>query len=412
MYAIAREIQQPYQDDLNDLNLDIWADEIVQGVLDVYHNYEKGRYTLIENPGFPASVWQLEQDDNSSPTIVGTSETPETLLAMDEKKEIATGRWRLLRLAKGSLAWWMLPSVAVWSTLCVVASWLVSRHFPLDSSVDCSPSWCSAIAIDASVSEYVGFALFLLLGFRLYDSHWRYVTGLTIWREGIIGTTRLLSNRLFSCYAAGTWHEADMERIAAHLTAFSVVTAARLRQETSCAEKLGAIMHPSDVTAVEGMAEKGDYCLDVVRTYLVAEENARLEAGRELRVGRNEHWMVFHYLNVLKDHAAKCERMIRIPLPFGYVEHIRIFMLIWLMLLPLGLVESTGFFTILWVVVIAFGVTGVEHWATELSDPFGLDASDLCLGSMRKEVFEAVKTNLNVFRDGPKALIKERPGLS
>lgn len=411
MYAIARELQQPFGTDLNDLDLDKMADEIVQGVLYVHQNYEGGRNHLIANPGYMA-VWGRGQGENSS-TTADTSEPPETFLVLDEKKEIATDKWRVVRLARHSMRWWVLPAAAIWSTLCVVGSWLVSRRFPFDSSVDCSPSWCSAIAIDGRVSEYIGFALFLLLGFRLHDSHWRYVSALTIWREGIIGTTRLLSNRMFEAYEAGTWHAGDLERIAAHLTAFSVVTAGRLRREATCEARLRDIMHPDDVAAVERMTEKGDYCLDVVRTYLVAEETMRCAGERPFRVGRNEHWMIFHYLNVLKDHAAKCERMIRIPLPFGYVEHIRIFLLIWLLLLPLGLVESTGWLTILWVVVIAFGVVGVEHWAEELADPFGLDASDVHLGKMRKDAFDAVLTNLNVFRDGPSALIRDnRPALA
>lgn len=102
--------------------------------------------------------------------------------------------------------------------------------------------------------------------------------------------------------------------------------------------------------------------------------------------------------------------MVEIPLPYGYVQHIRIFLVIWLLLLPLGLVEATGWLSILWIMFIAYGVLGIEKWAQELSNPFGYDLSDIPMDDMVEKVKQVVRTNLRLYQNGVKDFIRsDRP---
>eukprot|EP00177_Eucheuma_denticulatum_P001223 GFKZ01002204.1.p1 GENE.GFKZ01002204.1~~GFKZ01002204.1.p1 ORF type:complete len:322 (-),score=40.79 GFKZ01002204.1:586-1551(-) len=306
----------------------------------------------------------------------------------------------------------MLPLAAAWAAASVGIAKVVSDEFPFSGAAQtaCEPAFCSRIAVDAAVKEYVGFALFLLLGFRLYDSHWRYVTGMRVWQDGIIATSGMIANRIFEGYEPNTWHEGDKERIAAHLAAFSVVTASRMRGERFREDILRTFMHPDDVARLSRVIEKGDYCSNVVRGYLMKGDVMNVNGMRH-SIGSNEHWHATYLLDLLKGYAAELERIVAAPLPFGYVQHIRIFLAIWLALLPLGLVEEEGWIAILWTVFIAYGVIGVERWSQELSNPFGTDISDLPLEDLRQKAVDAVHYNLNLYRDGSNAVVKsERSG--
>ena len=73
--------------------------------------------------------------------------------------------------------------------------------------------------------------------------------------------------------------------------------------------------------------------------------------GSEHPAGSNEHWMIMFYVHKLRKTAQECEEIVEVPLPYGYLQHLKIFFLIWIMLLPLGLVEQTGWLTTVWILL-------------------------------------------------------------
>lgn len=88
----------------------------------------------------------------------------------------------------------------------------------------------------------------------------------------------------------------------------------------------------------------------------------------------------------------------RIPLPLGYKQHIRIFLIIWLLLLLLGLVESQEDLSILWCVIIAYRLIGVEQWSEEHTDPFRMNISDFALGHLCGSANVTVKWYTEIVR--------------
>ncbi|CAN8072672.1 unnamed protein product [Agarophyton chilense] len=366
MYTIASEIEHPFGSDMNDLDLDSFARKIVEDVLFIRKNYRSGGIGL-DYPSPVRLFWKEVLVEGSMQT------QPNGFRARVLQR---------LKLAINVMAPLLTTSVIIWTVAAITFAWLVSQSFPFDDAFNdsCEPWFCSRIAIDSSVEEYVGFALFLLLGFRLYDSHW-----------------------------SGVWHPDDLERIAAHLAAFPIALMGQLRGK-DYKEKYEEILCNGDVQKLLSVRERANYCLDLVENYLAKGDRISASEGSEYPASGQEVEYMWKYLQQLKESAFECERMLQVPLPYGYVQHLRIFMVIWLLLLPLGLVESSGWLTILWVVFVTYGVVGIERWASELSNPFGYDVSDIPMDDFVDTAILTVKKNLDLYRNGVRDIVESGRG--
>lgn len=397
MFSVAAELQHPFGSDLNDFNLNKEADHIVVDILDTYRRQPNGFNSLVQPNDSEISMWTKDSDEES--------EEQDRLFAEEDNLHWSRRLKRVLKLAARPVQWWMLVAAGVWAAVCVSAALLVSINFPQKGgNKDCAPWFCSAIAIDEEVKEYIGFVLFMLLGFRLTDSHFRYVRALRSWQGEILGMTRLVTSRLFASYKEGTWHKGDLQRLAGHIAANSISIMGGVRNR-DYRDKLNTVLSKKDVNSVLATCERDDYCIDVLRAYLIKAEEKVVRNERHSNSG-NELIRLMRYVQKLGSKAMNCIVMARVPMPFGYVQHLRIFLLIWLMLLPLGLVESSGWVTILWTVIIAYGVIAIERWSTELGDPFGFDLSDLPLERLCDRIIDAVQYDFFLFRNGMTPLIK------
>ncbi|KAI0558539.1 Bestrophin/UPF0187 [Gracilaria domingensis] len=394
MFQIAKELQFPFGTDLNDLDLNEMANRVVSDVLFVQRNYS-GRGHEFVRPSAIESFWR---------------ETSEKQAMEVKRKSRLSGFRQILSLARHTFSPFETAGVVIYTSLAILVAWAISKEFPFDDEIEdlCGLWFCSRIALDSSVQEYIGFALFLLLGFWLYESHGRYVKGTQIWST-ILGHTRMVSNRIFESYCGNEWHEKDLERIAAHIAAFSVGLVARLRKE-DCREMYRKLLSEEDTEQLLKSVDHADYCLDVLHHYLVRSDHWRNAEDVVDPVSYDEHWCIMYYLYMMKNEATECEELINIPMPYGYVQHLKIFLLIWGLLLPLGLVESSGWLTILWIGFIAYGVVGTVKWAEELSNPFGHDVSDLPIHEYAEEAARIVQTNLVLYKDGVRNFVRsDRP---
>lgn len=390
-YSVASELQQPFGMDLNDLDLDALSNDIIRDMLFIQKNYKDGLSRMLIDA--PKRLANTQVDDDE--IALGQLEVS-TDPKMSESFTLAASA------ASGPLLFWLV----IWSVLSVLASLFVNVIWPLPPAVQaqCKPWWCSRIAVDSSVNGFIGFALFLLLGFRLLDSHSRYVSALEIWSDGLIQRVDILANRLFEGLHDGLLHKDDLDRIGGHLAAVGITLVAKLRNE-SCSEKLRGVLSDSDASRIERASDPVYYCIDVLRAYLFECDRQMLTRTLQKPVPLEDFFMGGKFLSNLESSARQCERIINIPLPYGYVQHLRIFIAIWIMLLPLALVESTGWYSIIYVLFIAYGLLGVEHWATELSDPFGYDTSDVPLDKLQLRFMRLIMLNREMFKKRAPALI-------
>lgn len=402
MYSVAMELQNPFGTDLNDLDLDKMADEIVTDVLFAYQTQKAGHGALIEDIG-ATDFWYSESSWAKEVAKRKLFIAREKMSTFSKIKEGAL-------LALQVVPFWVVLGIAAWAGIAVAIAFVVSENFEqFGGNSKCAPWFCSAIAIDKNVMSYIGFALFLLLGSRLNDSHGRYGTAIVLLQGGIVATSRLFVSRFAAVYTAGNFHEGGLQRVMAHLVGFFLSLKGSLRGDTY-EEELRKYLHEDDVRRILRAPNQVEYCMNVVRGYLA--EGDRLETNEPGRhsCGMVEHYYLIYLSMRLSAPATGCQRLQRVPLPYGYVQHLRIFLLIWVLLLPLSLVESTGWVTALWVGIIGYGVVGIERWAQELSDPFGKDMSDAPLDQLIDRAIAIVKTTFDRFPNGMSDyIIVDRP---
>ncbi|MEO9801936.1 MAG: bestrophin family ion channel [Reichenbachiella sp.] len=93
-----------------------------------------------------------------------------------------------------------------------------------------------------------------------------------------------------------------------------------------------------------------------------------------------------------------CERIKKTPIPFSHSAFIKVFILIYILILPFGLINAFEYLTIPAVMVMAFAMLGIEIISEEIEDPFGTDSNDLPTGvladTIRNNVFEIFKVEL------------------
>ena len=86
------------------------------------------------------------------------------------------------------------------------------------------------------------------------------------------------------------------------------------------------------------------------------------------------------------------ERILRCPMPFGYTTHNRLMILLWCFALPLCLIEVVGVASIPVAFLVSYLIIGEEDVASEIENPFGVDANDLPLDqfttTIRSNIFE------------------------
>lgn len=396
MYSLGAELQHPYGRDLNDLDLDVLADGIVANLLEVEMK-NRGKWVTHVRAVAQSNDW-LSEDDTST----GNSMTKSLFVREEEHHPIRLFK-TALRDGKKTIPRWLMSTVIIWTFGCVIVSFIISRAFKLDVSSSCRPWFCSAIALYKPAIEFLGFALFMLLGLRLYHSQHRYVDALNIWEDGLIGTSRVFTNRLFLSYRNGTWHEGDLARIGGFIAAYSICIMGALRNR-DYREKLEKVLAEEDVNSILAITDRPAYCIDVVRSYLIDGERLASEQDVEL-CSAIEHWKLLWYLRQLSRTGRECLRIKLVPVPFGYQVHLRVFLGIWLMLLPFALVEATGWLTMLWVPFVAYAVIGLEAWAERLSDPFGDNDSVIPLEALSERVVTAIKTNMRALQVGTCGLI-------
>ena len=344
MYAVAAELQSPFGLDVNDLDLDKIADFIVRDILFVQKNYKSGLKTFTR-PSETVDLWKPDSVAKKHRQSFYLQKEQPLLQKLRQKAVLAVQTVAPLQ---------MLFTIA-WAGASVAFAYGTSKWFKLEEGV-CKSIWfCSYISVAGSLQRFIGFALFLLLGTRLYDSHARYVMGVKLWHDGVIGVSRILTTRMLTAYPPGLFHEGDLGRICGHIAAFAICTMGALRGE-DYEEKLAEVVSREDVERILSARERIDYCMDVVRAYFQTGNWMSIRDSASYPAGSHDMAKLLFIVRDLSQSAYECRRLVRIPLPFGYIQHLKIFLYIWLILLPLGLFEATGWITILWVTFIAHGV--------------------------------------------------------
>jgi putative membrane protein len=106
--------------------------------------------------------------------------------------------------------------------------------------------------------------------------------------------------------------------------------------------------------------------------------------NEDLRLGVRKRWMhpsefvpLVTFIGDLQAATHALRRIRFTPLPFAYVNQLKVFMAIYFLTLPLVLIPQFGYMTLIIMAFIVYALVGVEEIGIEIEDPFGDDPNDL-----------------------------------
>jgi len=249
-------------------------------------------------------------------------------------------------------------------------------------------------------TDFLDQLLFLLLGFRVNESHQRYLDGLKIWNV-IEGNVSTLAKYILQAFPPGTFHVGDRERMLGWLVAFPVALKRELRDERDLCE-LKNVMAPEDLAELQNAptGNMASHSLYVLSAYIMKAHAHDKKFSPAFLMG------MVRWLKELDDAAGQCARIRRAPCAFSYVAHLRTFLFLWLFLLPFTLVESLSWGSIIIVAFVTYGVVGVELNAEELENPFGIDYNDIPISNHCDSIMETVKNKYQAAKGGSKRYVR------
>jgi putative membrane protein len=222
------------------------------------------------------------------------------------------------------------------------------------------------LKLDPTPHNLIGVALGMLLVFRNNASYDRFWEGRKCW-GAIVNTSRNLART-----AAG--FTGQVEDLAAMVSAYVLALKQHLRSEDDLGELEPLI--PAELFAAAKATKNPPLTIANAITHWIA---SRVKSGRlSSDMGRT----LDGYVGEIMNNQGACERILRTPMPFGYVVHIRQLLTIYLLSLPWVLVDKLGWWCIPTAALIAFGLIGIEEIGVEIEDPFGTDPNDLPVEAM------------------------------
>ncbi len=94
--------------------------------------------------------------------------------------------------------------------------------------------------------------------------------------------------------------------------------------------------------------------------------------------------------------CGACERIHNTPIPYSYSVFLKKFIFFYVMTLPFGFLFLLGYLSIPVVVFIFYVLASLELIAEEIEDPFGLDANDLPMHKIAKNIRKHVNEIINI----------------
>lgn len=238
----------------------------------------------------------------------------------------------------------ILLTQLIWSSAVVLTLYFVNRDDHQDTFDD--EIWTSRASIPSFVSSATGWALFVLLSFFIREATKRYRAASTAFHN--VGMFLSYILRIISYnYPSGTWHPGDIDRIVRHIIAYPVALKMSLRNERE-AGQLEQILHPDDVKDVIAADAMHTHCLRVVRAYSfsVVDEKPthafRFVDAKKNPGGSAATRYMIDVLDQIDLEAQKATAIGEYRSSVAYVNHLNIFLYIWILFLPLALVKTSG----------------------------------------------------------------------
>lgn len=268
-------------------------------------------------------------------------------------KESDGGRRRPFKMIWRTFPWRTLSIQLVWSSIVTVSVYFISLHWTASGdrsklSTFTTEFWQSPINVSSKAFEGIGWALFVLLGLYIREANKRYFKAQVSIQRACASLKRVV-RVVRQCYPAGMWHADDHDRIMAHLVAYPVALKMTLRRERS-ADQLKPLLHPNDVIDAVSADLVHLHCSRVVRAYLTAAEDDssafRHSSASTTPPGADTRRVAIEILDSVDFAADSTVQIAHFRPASAYINHLRIFLHIWLMFLPLAIIGPSGWYVL------------------------------------------------------------------
>lgn len=212
-----------------------------------------------------------------------------------------------------------------------------------------------------------GTALSLLLVFRTNSSYDRFWEGRKLW-GGIVNETR----NLLRAAALNIPSPDLVRRLAVWTVMFPFALTRVLRSGQGEFGPAEPLLPAGEMDRVRGSVNPA-LAVTLRMSAVLAEARQRGLISDYMQL------QLDHNVQLLIDYQGGCERIMRTPLPFSYMLHLRRTLILFLFTLPFALVQSFGWGTVAVIFLIAHTFLGIEEIGVEIEDPFGFDDNDLPL---------------------------------
>ena len=244
--------------------------------------------------------------------------------------------------------------------------------------------WEADITIDTIFFSLMGVVLSLFLVFRLNTAYDRWWEGRKLWGK-LVNDSRSLSLNLNSLIPVD-----DKKRrkfFVANISNFAMALQWHLRDQM----KTGNLIYVNRACTED--VEKAKHVPNQIASFLYGETEAM---SREGVISDFDKDRLKDILQGLIDVLGGCERIKKTPIPFSHSTFIKIFTIIYIIVLPFGLINVFHYLTIPAVTIMGFAMLGIEVISEEIENPFGLEANNLPTGSISDTIRENVYEILHV----------------
>lgn len=276
-----------------------------------------------------------------------TSEVPSRLDQHGRVEHVPSGS-NLLKTIKSQLItipYTYLTLQLIWTCAIIAIGYVIGSAEKEDQSTLSTGFWTTRLSISSDVSFGVGWALFVLLGFFVSAASARYYKA----QKCIAGIGAELE-RLVRClllgYKRGVWHENDYERIISYIIAYPIALKMQLRNERD-EKQLANILNRFDVQDVISSNHMHLHCSRIIRGYIGFAESKYANNGSDPAVlasiiGNPNKSYAMNLVDNIDSLASAVMTIYEFQPSVGYVNHLRIYLYIWMMFLPLSLISDGG----------------------------------------------------------------------
>jgi putative membrane protein len=260
--------------------------------------------------------------------------------------------WRHLFNLRGGVVREILGRIGVFVVWSIGLTWIHLNVHKID--------------VPATGHTLAGTALSLLLVFRTNASYDRFWEGRKLW-GGVVNETRNLLRA-----AAVNIPSLELLRRLAVWTAVYPYALTRVLRGEGALGPAAALLPAAEVQRVLAAGNAGVAVAMRMSSVLVeARQRGLISDYMQLQIDQN--------VQLLMDYQGGCERIVKTPLPFAYMLHLRRTLILFILGLPFALVESFGWATVPVVALVAHTFLGIEEIGVEIEDPFGTEDNDLPL---------------------------------